>query len=409
MYKLLILIFITNSLLFSKVFANNKDSLNITLQDSIKSIEKKESLKMIKANGISDSTIINHAVINDTLITKKTNQDTIQNLLLLDSIKTEKNKEKQIVQTQIKKEKSSLDNMKKLSKTYQITDAIDIMTDSIVNNIKKTSKNSIIAINKFSGDNKDVSSVVSEYTLVDITKKGLAIVSKDDYKKAIDEISLSQTGITDEALAPKVGKLVSATHILTGSVFKVGLEQIITIKVTNVETGKISYAISSKVTQIDTPKIYSLLTKERKSVSSYIFRSVIPGGGQFYAGKTVRGILWVTLFTASAAYSGYSIYETSKAKNNANDYWDSMPPANSQLTTTQVKNYNEILYPTYLSLYSDYEDEYDKSVIAVSVTAGVWLLNIIDATIIGVSESKKVDLYFSATTDGLKTNFAYNF
>ncbi len=67
----------------------------------------------------------------------------------------------------------------------------------------------------------------------------IALIEREQLEKAMAEIALGQSGAIDESSAPKIGNLLSAHYILTGSYFIQKKKITITVKLINTEKGTI--------------------------------------------------------------------------------------------------------------------------------------------------------------------------
>ena len=71
-------------------------------------------------------------------------------------------------------------------------------------------------------------------------------VERQELDKAIKEIKLSMSGLTDEDYSLQAGKLLGATYILLGSMSKIGDQIKITCRLIETETSQIVYTESAR-------------------------------------------------------------------------------------------------------------------------------------------------------------------
>ncbi len=106
-----------------------------------------------------------------------------------------------------------------------------------------------IAITDFtvinSGGNNDISRYVQEEVTTVLVRSGqFRVLEREQLKTVLRELSLSQSGLVDQAGAKKVGKLLGADLILTGSLTRTGDRWHANLRLINTETGLILTAIN---------------------------------------------------------------------------------------------------------------------------------------------------------------------
>lgn len=110
------------------------------------------------------------------------------------------------------------------------------------------SKNMTILVQPFSNEgSKDfswVSSGMTSTVISDLTSlKSINVVSDDDRKRALEELSLAQSGIIEESKAGQIGNLLGADLILSGSYIVSGNSIRVNSRILNVSTGKVEKAL----------------------------------------------------------------------------------------------------------------------------------------------------------------------
>ena len=108
----------------------------------------------------------------------------------------------------------------------------------------------IIAIKDFEvimGRNREVGKYVQEDITTALVNSGqFNVVERLKLKSVLDELKLSQLGLTDAAGAKKVGKLLGADVILTGTLAATGDEWNVNLRLINTESGLITSAFNRK-------------------------------------------------------------------------------------------------------------------------------------------------------------------
>jgi TolB-like protein len=125
------------------------------------------------------------------------------------------------------------------SHTFQPGDEVQIFLDR-----------KIIAIKDFEvimGRNKEVGKYVQEDITTALVNSGqFNVVERLKLKSVLDELKLTQLGLTDPAGAKKVGKLLGADVILTGTLAATGEEWNVNLRLINTESGLITSAFNRK-------------------------------------------------------------------------------------------------------------------------------------------------------------------
>lgn len=229
---------------------------------------------------------------------------------------------------------------------------------------------------------KDVSKImtgaITDIIRAEMVKTGLfVVVERGQMNEILKEQSLQMTGCTDSSCAVQIGKLLSAKKILVGEVNKIGSSFMITVRIVDVEKGVSEFAATetaksedvldqagAKITQKLADNIIAgnkEFFAERRSISGYYLRCLVPGWGQIYAGRDVRGLSYLGGFVLSAGFTAYGYYSFVNADREYND----MKRGSAQ---------------------SDIDAKYDKKVAAsrlfiagVSLTSAVYIASWVDA------------------------------
>ncbi len=94
-------------------------------------------------------------------------------------------------------------------------------------------------------ENSRLGSMIAEmFTTEIVESRAFRIVEREQLEKVLKELKVAQSGIVDTTQAQKVGKMVGAAVIVTGSVMKVGERLRIDSRIIEVETGVIVSADS---------------------------------------------------------------------------------------------------------------------------------------------------------------------
>jgi hypothetical protein len=179
----------------------------------------------------------------------------------------------------------------------------------------------------------------------------------------LNEHGLQMAGCTEEGCAVQIGKLLSTDIIIIGRIIKTD-QFTITIKFVDIRDGRVVIAEKdTSDTETGIPaavdrlalRISDLIIVNDKFVKEYIIkkeseekkinviipygyytRGFVPGWGQMYAGNTIRGMTYMTVFLGSLAFFGYSYYQYSSV----DDKYHSLGPNN---TPAQYRDYHNRL------------------------------------------------------------------
>ncbi len=278
----------------------------------------------------------------------------------------------------------------------------------------------------------DAGTSTAELVVNVATSKGVKIVERAQLNKVLEEQSLISSGAVSDEGAAEIGELLAARYLVTGRISELMGERLVAIKLVNTETGEV---VDSKNVSLGADAFKSMqkeLLTEATQTSAVIFRSaIVPGWGQIYAGKTVRGSIWTGAFVTSVAagitttiqagakYDDYlAVDENFKNELQLIEYREDFCQSrecevvvDSVSSSIQPTNGADPLDGEFLDEYKagisnskwdDYQSALNSSYIIWGVTGAVWAANIIDAYIVGSERKERLDTYFTAipTLDG---------
>lgn len=120
-----------------------------------------------------------------------------------------------------------------------------------------------IAVTDFQGENKNLTALVTETFLTDLSMSGeLEIVERGQLDKALGEISKGASGIIATQDAVEAGKLAGAKKIIVGSFFQVEGNVIINARMIDVESARIDKALNKEGTKQELTKTIHVLANE---------------------------------------------------------------------------------------------------------------------------------------------------
>ncbi|NLG18962.1 MAG: hypothetical protein GX556_16675 [Fibrobacter sp.] len=244
-----------------------------------------------------------------------------------------------------------------------------------------------------------------------------SVVDRLDYQKALGEIALSQTGVTETTIEIELGRFMTADYLISGTISAVMGQSAIRAKMVKVESGEIVSASQSVIGTSVLSQAATELFSEQQSVLSYTFRSaVVPGWGQFYAQQPVRGAISFVLGIGGASVSVYSWVSTANRKNERDEFSEFVNTNSGRSRLEDMSGYaigTDGFIRWFGAEKGRYHDEYQKMLttakIATAATAGVWILNMIDASFAGRQKRRAIQLYFSATLEAVGTGLTYTY
>jgi TolB-like protein len=192
-----------------------------------------------------------------------------------------------------------------------------------------------------------------------ISVPNISVVEREKLEDIIEEIGLSQTGLTSDEI--EVGNLLNVQFLIAGAVADLGNRFLLAARIINVETGNILQSASVEIPSNSFLSISSELVMIKKYPITAAFRSMIlPGWGQFYNDKPRKGsiILGSELLMAASTISSYILYKQSK------DAYD-------RSTQRDVASDN----------YSEMEKYAQINWVSLGVMGGIWLVAIYDSYI----------------------------
>lgn len=212
------------------------------------------------------------------------------------------------------------------------------------------------------------------------------LVERERFQSVLQEQAL--WGATGSEI--ELGRALEARYLLMGTVAADGLRRMVAMRLVDAQNGRVLAVGSSKV---DGPKMDDALKEalgEKFGVSGAVFRSMsMPGWGQFWTNRPVRGSFWLLATAGLAGTLAWSIVDWADKDNIAEDY------KNKDASTFHAGEYDEWLSRANKAV-ADRNDAADRNLILGSALAGVWALNVADAAWCGWSSARSTrERYFA--------------
>ena len=300
-------------------------------------------------------------------------------------------------------------------------DRLQTLCDSLLTGLPDSMEKARLAVLPFTGnmDKKDSSTgrAIAEYIIVCVQKdKRLKLVDRAEFQRIMMELNFSESDMVDPAKVLQAGKLMTANYLLTGTVTTAFGMNRVSAKIIKTETSEIISAASVSVAPVELEGFTRELFGEKAQISASVYRSlVVPGWGQFYSRKYVRGGTSLVFCLGSLATTLVLSMQAADKNNEWSDYQATYgnsehPTVNATAeaarragTSTGTAYYEALADVTGKTnnLYDDYSKSFDRVVIAGAVTGGLWALNLLDAAIAGMQEKNHFRPYFSAGIGGV--------
>lgn len=225
------------------------------------------------------------------------------------------------------------------------------------------------------GVSRVVGVAVTDLIRSDMVDTGrFTIVERSQMDAILKEQGLQQTGCTDSSCAVQMGKMLSASKVLIGEINQLGQDFIITVRIVDVEKGVADFSTSEKAKDLNSidqsvkvlvDKLTVRITGKRSlagetGASDYYLRGIVPGWGQMYAGKTLKGGLYMGGFAAAGAACVYSFFQYKDKK----EAYDNLGPKKSE--------------STFDSYYDDYKQSYNVMIYLAGICGLIYAANWVD-------------------------------
>lgn len=249
---------------------------------------------------------------------------------------------------------------------------------------------------------------VAEYMIARLQKTGkFAIIDRSDFQKVVTELQLSTSDLVTDSARLKMGNVLAAPYLLTGTISEIFGECKIIVKIIHIESTAIVSSATITMPQTSLQRFTKDLVDEKGKISASVFRSLlVPGWGQLYTNHYARGIISMAVCFGMAGVAIYSGVTTHNAKQDYDSYYNYLyfseqvvkDVTNEAIQTgLPVDTIWARYYAKEKTLYQEYSDDHDNMVIFTAVAGSLWALNLVDALIAGAQSKRKFKLYF--TTD----------
>lgn len=212
------------------------------------------------------------------------------------------------------------------------------------------------------------------------TDRRWKLVERERFQSILQEQALWGTGATGGDL--ELGRSLEARYLLMGTVTVDGMRRLVAMRLVDAQTGRV---VAVGATRVDGPAMDAALKDalgEQFGVSGAVFRSIaVPGWGQFWTDRPVRGTLWLAATAGLAGTLAWSVVDWADKDSKAEDF------KNKDASTFRPGEYDEWIARANAAV-SDRNDASTRNLILGSTLAGVWALNVADAAWCGWKSSR---------------------
>ncbi len=225
---------------------------------------------------------------------------------------------------------------------------------------------------------------------------GITIVDRQNIANLMEEMNFSNSQMVDQNTALTLGRMVSASYIITGAITQNQHIRTVSAKMVETETSTIVGAAYAKFRSEEASDFYATALGEQLKPSSAMFRSMIlPGWGQFYTDHPGHGVTFATLFAGTAGVTIWSALDY-RDKSEIVDTYEEQgvhPVPNAGETTEEFLARKAAILNSATDEMNSASDRTNMLLIGLG---GVWATNVINALILGKIESNKIEsTYFS--------------
>jgi TolB-like protein len=218
-----------------------------------------------------------------------------------------------------------------------------------------------------------------------------SVVERAAVSKLHAEQAFAQSGAASDSAAAGMGRLATAKLLVTGTVTDTDGRQAFTARLVDVETGSILSAAVSEKSAEDMDALYRDALGEKGQLSGAVYRSLVgPGWGQFYTGHPVHGSVALLGVLGSIGFATWAYLDYAD-KDDVLQKFRKHDPA----TARKGESLDDWIERAETAR-AEYNDASTMFGVSLGVVGGAWLLNVVDAAILGHLESTRVKARYYA-------------
>jgi TolB-like protein len=223
------------------------------------------------------------------------------------------------------------------------------------------------------GASPEAAAVASETAVLHLARdSGWKLVERARFQSILQEQALWGSGATASEL--EIGRALEARYLLAGTVATDGLRRLVALRLLDAVDGRI---VATGAARVDGPKMDEALKEalgEKFGVSGAVFRSIsVPGWGQFWTERPVRGSLWLGATLGLAGALTWSVLDWADKDNASEDF------KNRDVSTFRAGESPDDWIARANAAIDDRNAAATRNLVLGSALAGTWLLNVADA------------------------------
>ncbi len=164
--------------------------------------------------------------------------------------------------------------------------------------------------------------IAAELTTLLHRDHGLMMVERSQLAQVLSELSLGQTGLTDEKTSVEVGKLTGAQALIVGNVSEAGDRYLVDARVVSVLDAQVVYAAQAQLPAADLVALSSEAVVLRTRGGAVYRSLLLPGWGQLYNRQGEKGAVFAGAEVVAAAAATYFHFQGKKF----DDKYDNLKP-----------------------------------------------------------------------------------
>lgn len=232
------------------------------------------------------------------------------------------------------------------------------------------------------GASPEAAAVASETAVLHLARdSGWKLVERARFQSILQEQALWGSGAITSEL--EIGRALEARYLLAGTVATDGLRRLVALRLVDAVDGRI---VATGAARVDGPKMDDALKEalgEKFGVSGAVFRSIsVPGWGQFWTERPVRGSLWLGATLGLAGALTWSVLDWADKDNASEDF------KNRDISTFRPGESPDDWIARANAAIDDRNAAATRNLVLGSALAGTWLLNVADAAWCGARSAR---------------------
>ena len=163
-----------------------------------------------------------------------------------------------------------------------------------------------VAITNFSNVGQETSDLMIGETVSELLNStfgktpNLILVERKNIQQVMDELTMQELGITTQSAA-EIGRVLGAQFIVVGSVGRLGPSFVVNARILDNTDGTVLTATYAELEANQMIAASSELFDPKKNRVLATFISVIPGAGQFFNDRPLKGLFYMSTFAGALA------------------------------------------------------------------------------------------------------------